>query len=304
MTQRALWKGAISFGLVYIPVQMFSADSAQDLDLTMVDKRDFSPIGYKRINKSTGKEVDWSDIVKAYEYQNDQYVVLTDEDLRRANAEATRTIDILSFVEGRQIPPVYYEKPYYLAPTKGGEKVYALLREALKRSQRYAIAQVVIRTKQHLAVLAPLDDVIVLDTLRYGDEVAAADRLELPAGGLKAAGISEKELRMALTLIDSMSEDWDASRYRDTYREDIMAMVKKKVKAHQTKMLTEPEEGDEEIPHQAQIIDLMALLKKSLNSTGKKTPAKSSSSVGRITSAKKTASPKKPAKVASKAKAG
>lgn len=304
MAQRALWKGAISFGLVYIPVQMFSADSTHDLDLTMVDKRDFSPIGYKRVNKRSGKEVSWNDIVKAYEYENDQYVVLTDEDLRRANVEATRTIDIVNFVDAPKIPPVYYEKPYYLAPTKGGEKVYALLREALKRSQKYAVAQVVIRTKQHLAVLAPMDDVIVLDTLRYADEVRPAEELDVPKGGIKTAGITEKELQMALTLIESMSEEWEPDRYHDTYREDVMAMVEKKIKAHQTKTITEPEEGEDEAPRQAKIIDLMALLKQSLDSTGgKKAAAKSSTNVRKISPAKKANSSRKQTKSAPKSKA-
>jgi len=288
MAQRALWKGAISFGLVYIPVQMFTADSTHDLNLTMVDKRDFSPIGYKRINKSTGKEVTWDNIIKAYEYEKGQYVALTDEDLRRANAKATRTIDILSFVDAEQLSPIYYEKPYYLAPTKGGEKVYALLREALKRSGKLAVAQVVIRTKQHLCALTPVDDVIVLDTLRYADEIRPAEGIDVPKGSLKSAGIGEKELQMALTLIEGMSEEWDGSRYHDTYREDVLAMVQKKVKAHQTKTLTEPSEDQDEMPRQAKIIDLMALLKQSVDTTGKKTSGKGNN-VRKITPSKKAA---------------
>lgn len=302
MAQRALWKGAISFGLVYIPVQMFTADSTHDLDLTMVDKRDFSPIGYKRINKSTEKEVSWDNIVKAYEYEKDQYVVLTDEDLRRANAKATRTIDIVNFVDAEQLSPIYYEKPYYLAPTKGGEKVYALLREALRRSGKLAIAQIVIRTKQHLCALTPVDDVIVLDTLRYADEIRPASDLEVPRGGLKAAGISEKELQMALTLIESMAEEWDGSRYHDTYREDVLAMVQKKVKAHQSQTLTEPSEEPEETPRQAKIIDLVALLKQSVDTTAKK-PAGNKGNVRKITPAKKTASHTRGHKAAPKSKA-
>lgn len=302
MAQRALWKGAISFGLVYIPVQMFTADSTHDLDLTMVDKRDFSPIGYKRINKSTGKEVGWDNIVKAYEYEKDQYVVLTDEDLRRANVKATRAIHIVNFVDADQLSPIYYEKPYYLAPTKGGEKVYALLREALRRSGKLAIAQIVIRTKQHLCALTPVDDVIVLDTLRYADEIRPASDLDVPRGGLKAAGISEKELQMALTLIESMAEEWDGGRYHDTYREDVLAMVQKKVKAHQTKTLTEPNEELEETPRQAKIIDLVALLKQSVDTTGKK-QAGSKGNVRKITPAKKTASHTRRHKAATKSKA-
>lgn len=296
---RALWKGAISFGLVYIPVQMFSADDSQALDLTMVDKRDFSPVGYQRINKTTGKAVAWEQIVKAYEYEDGQYVALSDEDLRRANVEATRTIDILSFVEAQQVPPVYYEKPYYLAPTKGGEKVYVLLREALKRSQKLAIAQIVIRTKQHLAALTPVDEVIVLDTLRYADELRPAEGLPVPQTGLKAAGISDKELQMAMALIDGMTEDWDPGRYRDTYREDLLALINKKVKAHQTKTLTEPAAAAD-APRQAQIIDLMALLKQSVSKTGKKPAAKDGASKA---TAKKTAA-RKATRAAPRSKAG
>jgi DNA end-binding protein Ku len=267
---RALWSGAISFGLVHIPVQLFPADNSQALGLTMVDKNDLSPVGYKRINKRTGKEVAWEDIVKAYEYEHDQYVVLSDEDLRRANVDATHTIDILSFVDAGQIPPIHYEKPYYLTPAKGGDKVYALLREALKRSGKVAVAQIVIRTKQHLAAISPMGDIIVLDTLRYGDELRPADQFKLPSRTLKATGISDKELQMAVTLIEGMSEDWDPRRFHDTYREDVLALVEKKVQAHQTKTLTEPEEGAEG-PPEAKIIDLMALLKQSLNKQGTKT---------------------------------
>lgn len=299
--QRALWKGAISFGLVYIPVQLFSADDSHGLDLTMVDKHDFSPIGYKRINKHTGKEVGWDHIVKAYEYEDDRYVVLTEADLRRANAKATRTIDILSFVEATQIPPVYYEKPYYLAPGKGGEKVYALLREALLRSGKVAISQIVIRTKQHLAALAPMDDMIVLNTLRYGDELRSAEELHVPQGGLKESGISAKELDMALTLIAGMTEEWDAGRYRDTYREDLLALVKKKVKARQTKIITEADDDEDSSPPSAQVIDLMALLKQSVNRKGIKSAGKTPV---RKTSGGKRPAAKKPAKTAARSKAG
>lgn len=266
---RALWSGAISFGLVHIPVQLYTADNSQNLNLTMVDKNDMAPVGYKRINKRTGKDVAWDDIVKAYEYEHDQYVVLSDEDLRRANVEATHTIDILSFVDGAQIPPVYYEKPYYLAPAKGGDKVYALLREALKRSGKVAVAQIVIRTKQHLAALAPMGDVIILDTLRYADELRSADQVKVPPSTRQSTGISDKELQMAVTLIEGMSEDWDPARFHDTYREDVLALVEKKVQNHQTSTLTEPEPGTEGAP-QAEIIDLMALLKQSVNKQGAK----------------------------------
>src|SRR3569832_878945 len=247
---RSMWKGAISFGLVYIPVQMFSADKRHELDLTMVDKRDFSPVGYKRYNKSSGKEIECHAIVKA-----------------------SHTIDILSFTESDQVPPLYYEQPYYLAPAKGGEKVYALLREALRRSGKLAIAQVVIRTKQHLVALVPVGDMIVLDTLRYADEIRSWAEFELPS--LKQAGVTTKEIDMALTLIEGMTEEWDPTRYHDTYRDDVMAMVQRKIKAHQTRTLTEPDAEQEPQRKSAKVIDLKALLKQSVNSTGKKPPSRS-----------------------------
>jgi DNA end-binding protein Ku len=235
----------------------------------MLDKRDFAPIGYKRINKDTGKEVDWDNIVKAYEYEPDQYVVLSPEDLKRANVKATQTIDITAFVDAAEVPLIYYEQPYYLAPDKGGDKVYALLRETLRRSGKIAIAQVVIRTKQHLVALIPMDDMILLNTLRYPDEIRKSDELDLPALSLRQAGISEKEVQMALTLVNGMTEKWDPRQYHDTYQEDVLALVKKKIKANQTKTITEPEpEPEDQIG--AKIIDLMALLKKSVSEKGER----------------------------------
>lgn len=295
---RPLWKGAISFGLVHIPVHLFSAENRDELDLTMLDKRDFAPIGYQRINKETGKEVDWGDIVKGYEYEPDQYVVLSDEDLRRANVKATQTIDILNFVDLAEIPLTYYEHPYYLTPDKGGDKVYALLRETLRRSGKAAVAQIVLRTKQHLAALAPLGDMIVLDTLRYAEAIRPSDEFELPPLSLRQAGISDKEVQMALSLVEGMSENWDVSHYRDTYRDDVLALVRKKIKAKQTHTITEPDEEQEEEPVSAKIIDLMALLKESLhkqNKPAKNAPAVRKSSVrapAKNNAAAKTARPK------------
>ncbi|MES2537973.1 MAG: Ku protein [Pseudomonadota bacterium] len=271
--QRSLWKGAISFGLVHIPVQMFSASDQKDLDLTMVDKRDFAPIGYKRINKETGKEVEWDNIVKAYEYEADTYVVLSPEDLKRANVKATQTIDILAFVDAAEVPLIYYEQPYFLAPGKGGAKVYALLRETLSRSGKIGIAQVVIRTKQHLVALIPMEDMIVLNTLRYPDEIRASGELDLPHGDLKKAGISNKEVDMAMALVKGMTEKWNPQQYHDTYREDVLALVKKKIKAKQTRTITAPEPEKAE-PKSAKIIDLMALLRQSVSEKGERGASK------------------------------
>jgi DNA end-binding protein Ku len=266
---RSMWKGAISFGLVHIPVEMYPAASDQGLDLSMLDRRDFAPIGFKRYNKATGKEVSWDDIVKGYEYSDGEYVVLSDEDLRRANPEATQTIDIIAFVNAEQVPLIYYEQPYYLAPGKGGDKVYALLRETLRDVGKIGIANVVIRVKQHLAALVCVGDTIVLNTLRYPDEIRPTDELKIPAADSKAAQVTEKELQMARALVEGMSEKWKPQQYHDTYREDVMALIKKKIAANQTKTLTEPE-PEEEKPVKSNVIDLVSLLQASL---GKK-PAK------------------------------
>ena len=268
---RALWKGAISFGLVHIPVELISGSKDHELDLSMLDRRDFAPIGFKRYNKQTGKEVVWDDIIKGYEYKPDEYVVLSDEDLKRANVKATQTIDILTFVDAGDVPLTYYEHPYYLLPGKGGEKVYALLRETLRKSGKIGIANVVIRTRQHLCALVCIDKAIVLNTLRFADELREMDDLELPGSTLKAAGISDKELKMALSLVEGMSEEWQPEQYKDTYRDDVLALVRKKIKAKQTKTITapEPEAGEQKKPDN--VIDLVALLQQSL---GKKAPAK------------------------------
>lgn len=292
--QRALWKGAISFGLVHIPVELFSAEKRNELDLTMLDSRDFSPIGYKRFNKKTGKEVGWENIVKGYEYAEDQYVVLSEEDLKRANVKATQTIDILAFVEAGRIPFPFYEQPYYLVPDKGGDKVYALLRETLQRAGKIGVAQIVIRTKQHLAALFSMNDVIVLNTLRYHHEIRPYNEHRLPGKGIKGAGLSDKELKMALSLVEGMTEDWDPARYHDTYQKDVLALVKKKIARHQTKTITPPEP---ETPKQksAEIIDLMALLKNSIANKNTE-PGRTKSNV----KPKKTLSPLKSADTAEK----
>jgi len=260
---RGLWKGAISFGLVNVPVELFSAERrSSELDLTMLDKRDLAPVGYKRYNKSTGEDVPWAEIVKGYEYDDDKYVVLSDEDFRRANIEASKTVDIQAFVDLKDIPPLYFETPYYLAPGKRGEKAYALLRDAMKQAGKAGIATVVIRTRQYLAAVLPQDDVLLMDTLRYADEIKAADELGVPSGALHHK-VSAKEIDMALRLIDDMSEKWQPEKFKDTYRDDLMARIKEKIKEGQTEEITAPEKGEKE-PARADVIDLMALLKKSV----------------------------------------
>jgi len=265
---RTLWKGAISFGLVHIPVELYSAVKQNEFDFTMLDRRNLAPVGYRRVNKETGEEVPWEDIVKGYEYEEGRYVVLSEEDLRLANAKATQTIDITGFIDTDSIPPTYFDTPYYLAPGKQGDKGYALLREALKRTDKVAIANIVIHTKQHLAALMSTDSLLILNTLRYTAEIRPTDELDVPSHNLKSIGINEKEIGMALRLVEEMSEKWTPDHYRDTYREDILAQIKKKVKAGQTQKITEAEEVDTK-QSSADVIDLMALLKRSINTTAK-----------------------------------
>jgi len=240
---RGLWKGAISFGLVNVPVELFSAERrSSELDLTMLDKRDLAPVGYKRYNKSTGEDVPWAEIVKGYEYDDDKYVVLSDEDFRRANVDASKTVDIQAFVDLKDIPPLFFETPYYLAPGKRGEKAYALLRDAMKKAGKAGIATVVIRTRQYLAAVMPQDDVLLMDTLRYAGEIKGPEELGVPNGALHHK-VSAKEVEMALRLIDDMSEKWQPEKFKDTYRDDLMARIKEKIKQGQTEEITEPAKG-------------------------------------------------------------
>jgi DNA end-binding protein Ku len=263
---RTLWKGAISFGLVHIPVGLYSAEKRNSFDLTMLDRRTMKPVGFKRYNKETGEDVSWDDIVKGYEYEKDRYVVLTEEDFKRANVEATQTVDILSFVDGAEIPPMYFETPYYLAPDKRGDKGYALLRETLLQTGKVGIANVVIRTRQYVAALLPVGKVIVMNTLRYANELRSADEFDVPSRDLKAVGISPREVEMARRLVDGMSDQWKPEQFRDTYHEDLLALIEKRVQAGQTEAITEPAGTEEERPAGGDVIDLMALLKRSVES--------------------------------------
>jgi DNA end-binding protein Ku len=260
---RAFWKGAISFGLVYIPVELYSATHSATIDLDYLDKRDFSPVGYKRYNKRTGKLVEWKDIVRGYQYKKGQYVALSDEDFRRANTKASQTIEISSFTDATNITPEYYDTPYWVAPQKGGQKVYALLREALKRTGKVAIANVVVRTRQHLAVLLPEDDVLELNTLRFPDEIRMPEDMGVEVPGAKGAGLAPREISMAEKLIEEMTEPWKPQKYHDTYREDLMERIKEKVRNKETHTLTEASRA-EKPQKSAEIIDLMAVLKQSL----------------------------------------
>lgn len=261
---RSMWKGAISFGLVNIPVEIVSAEQRKEFKFSMLDKRDFSLVGYKRYSKESGKEVEWANIVKGYEYEKGQYVVLSDEDFKRANVKASRTIEIESFVPAKDVSPEFFETPYYLMPGARGEKVYALLRETLRATGRIAIAQFVLRTTPHLVAVQPVGRALMLLTLRYAGELREAKELELPAEGLKEARVTVKEIALAKRLIEDMSEKWDPSAFKNTYHDDLMKRIHEKIKSNETHELTAP--SDDAQPRTAKVIDLAALLKQSIDS--------------------------------------
>src|SRR5437016_12515520 len=237
---RALWQGAVAFGLVHVPVALYPAAHQTRLDLDLLDKRTMDLVGYLKVNKKTGKEVSREDLVKGYEYEKGHYVVLSDEDLKRANPTATQTVEIIGFVKQGEIPSPYYDTPYYLVAGKRGDKPYALLRETLKRSGRVALATVVIQTKQHLAVVQPMDRLLLLNTLRFPDEIRSIEDLGLSDAEPKNVKVGERELEIAQQLVDSMAEKWDPAKYHDTYREDVLARIEKKVKAGDTEEVEEP----------------------------------------------------------------
>lgn len=264
-SKRILWKGAISFGLVHIPIALHSATEEQGLNFDWLDKRTMDPIGYKRINKKTGKEVTKENIVKGIEYEDGNYVILSAEEIKAAYPKTTQTIEIESFVPANSIPFVYLERPYYISPINKGAKVYALLREILIKTGKVGLAKVVIQTKQHLAVLIPSGPALVLNLLRWGDEIRTWDDLDLPKEGSKAVGLTEKEMKMGEQLVMDMSGDWDPAQFTDSFKEQILHLVEEKVKAGETETVTpiEPAESAES-GESAKIYDLTEMLQRSL----------------------------------------
>lgn len=264
---RAIWKGAISFGLVHIPVSLASATRSQRVDFDWLDQRSMDPVGYKRVNKVTGKEVSKEHIVKAVAYEKGRYVVISEDEIRKARPEATQTIDIFSFVGAEEIPLQQFDTPYYLAPDKRGGKVYALLRETLQSTGKVALATLVLHTQQHLALLRPLEDALVLITLRWPDEVRSLDSLELDSS-VTAAKLDKRELQMAKRLVEDMSASWAPDEYHNVFRQTIMDLVEEKARKGKIAVV---EQGEDNAGGKgADIIDLTELLKRSL---GGKAPA-------------------------------
>jgi DNA end-binding protein Ku len=266
---RAFWKGSLSFGLVEIPVSLRPAVEADELHFTLLDRKDFAPVGYRRYNKNTGREVEWDQIVRGYEYEPDEYVVLTDEEIRSANVKASGTVEIMEFVDASQIDPALFEAPYFVEPLKKGSKSYALLRDALERTGKVGVARVVLRTRQRLAALVPRGPALALILLRYAHELRRPEDLELPAAGARKGAVSEREVKLAERLIGEMtSKRWDPSQYKDEYREEVLGLVRQKVKSGQTHTILEPESGKEPRRSRSEVVDLMPLLKKSLEAHG------------------------------------
>jgi len=254
MAPRSLWTGTISFGLVSVPVRMFGATESKELRFHFLDKHDLQPIAYDKVRRDTGKHVDDDDIVRGFEVEKGRYVPLDDEDLDRLDVELTKTIDICDFVDLDEIDPIYFRKAYYLAPQDGAEKPYRLLTRALEETGKVAIAKIVIRNKQHLAALRPSNGTLVLETMYYADEVRRPERV----GGGRLA---KPEVELAKSLVENLSAKFDPNKYDDTYRKELLQLLRAKAKG---KELPEPEQEPV-----GEVVDLMAALRESVERTQK-----------------------------------
>lgn len=267
---RPIWTGHLSFGLVNIPVSIYSAEQRNDIELKLVDSRNKSSIRYERVNELTGEEVPWKEIVKGYEYEKGEFILLTEEDLKSVKPEVTKSIDIETFVPAAQIEPQYFDKPYYLVPSKQSKKAYALLRETLRESERVAIATIVIRTRQYVAAISTKEKALILDLLRYHQELRKPPDEELPGLDLDELRISKKEIDMAQQLVASMESDWNPEAYKDEYREALLKWIEKAVENHGVVTVQQGAEDHEE--SSTEVIDMMALLKKSMEQRAKEKP--------------------------------
>jgi DNA end-binding protein Ku len=254
---RGIWTGALSFGLVNIPVEVHTAVRDTRPHFRLLHAKDRSPISYERVCQKEGEAVGWNELVKGYEYEKGRYVVLTKEDFAAAALEKTRRIDILDFVSAEEIDDRYFDKPYYLTPGKGGDVAYGLLREAIRESGRIGIAKFIMRDVQHLAAVEVVDEALVLSTLRFADELVDVGTLNVPKR--KQAG--KKELDMATSLVKSLAADWDPEKYTDDYRENLMRVIKAKMKGKQADLVAE------EPPRDAKVVDLMERLRQSLDAS-------------------------------------
>jgi DNA end-binding protein Ku len=251
---RAMWKGSLAFGLVNIPIELYSATRDHRPKFRLLHAKDEAPVRYERVCQSEGKPVAWEDLVKGYEYEKGHFVVLTKDDFKTAAVEKTKTIDILDFVDPKEIDERYFETPYYLQPAKGAERSYALLREAIRQSEKLGVAKLILRDAQHLAAVEAIGDALVLTMMRFSDELADLDDFRFP----RAQDIRPAELKMAMQLIDSLSADWKPEKYTDEYRDNLMKVIQAKLKGRR------PALQERETAQSADVIDLMARLRASL----------------------------------------
>jgi len=272
--RRGLWKGSISFGLVNIPILLENAQQEEKIHFRMIDKRDNSPVGYRQINKKTQEEITSKNIIKGYEYEKGEYVLMSDADFKKANPKATKTIDIEDFVKLDDVDPMLFDRPYYVIPQKGGEKGYVLLREVLERTGKAAVCKIVLHTVQHLAILMAKEDYIVLELLRFADEVLEIDEVSYLDASVKRTRVSDREVDVAEQLVEGMSAKWNPDKYKNTYRQDLMKLINNKLKRGTTAEVEEVEAPEEEDEKPSNVVDLTALLKKSL--AAKKSPRSSS----------------------------
>jgi DNA end-binding protein Ku len=257
---RALWKGSISFGLVNIPIELHTAVRDHRPKFRMLHAKDKSPVKFERVCVRDGRPVAWEDLVKGFEYAKGRFVVLTKEDFAAAAVEKTRTVDIIDFVKSEAIDDRYFETPYYLVPAKGGERAYALLREAIRESGRIGIAKFILRDAQHLAAVEVIEDAIVLSVMRFADELVDVKQFDFP----RAEGVRKAELDMAKALVNSLAADWDSAKYTDQYRENLMRIIQGKMKGKEVALEPIAER------HQADVVDLMERLRRSLAQSGGK----------------------------------
>jgi DNA end-binding protein Ku len=297
---RAIWQGSISFGLVEIPVALFPAESPHELGLSMLDKRDFSPIGYKRYNKSTQKEVEWANIVRGYEHTKGEYVVLSDVELKRANPALTQTVHILQFVDADEIDAIYYEKPYYLAPMSKKSRGYALLHATLKRTNTLGIARIAVHTREHVAAVGVRGPALVAYLLRFDDEIRDPDEIA-SISDVESLRVTPKEVAMAEKLVNEMKEKWRPEKFRDEYKHDVMKLVEKKISSGNIHALPKAEKDERAPRGEGRIIDLMPLLKKSIEGTRRSesdaSDSRSSAKSTRATATRKRTARAKPRRV-------
>ncbi len=266
---RSIWKGSIAFGLVNIPVSLTAAESRPDIHLHMVDSKNHARIRYERVNADTGAEVPWDRIVKGYEHQEGQFVLLSDEDMEAVRPELTKTIEITEFVALDEIDPILFDKPYYLEPDKRGFKAYSLLREALRSTGMAGISRVVIRTREYLSAMFVRGDVLMVMLLRFPQEIRATSALELPASDEKQWTPVKKELDLAVRLIKEMSETWNPENFHDEYRDALMAFIEKKIESGDSVAdIVRPGGDDKEEVGEGKVLDLTSYLERSLRETG------------------------------------